>query len=129
MTDKEIIIDGINVAGCEDYGYRGKAGYWCHNYDEPCTDYPNCYYKQLKRKEQECNKLYIQLKSDEEYHKEDEKSLLNIIDDLQKEKNKWVEKYNDLGQDFDQLKAENEELKHEVELMMDCESCKIDEYK
>ena len=64
-----------------------------------------------------------------ESRKEDEKSLLNIIDDLQKEKNKWVEKYNDLGQDFDQLKAENEELKHEVELMMYCESCKIDEYK
>ena len=76
MTDKQIIIDGVDVAGCEDYGYRGKARYWCHNYDEPCTDYPNCYYKQLKAKEQEC-----------------------------------------------------EELKHEVELMMDCESCKIDEYK
>ena len=76
MTDKQIIIDGVDVAGCEDYGYRGKARYWCHNYDEPCTDYPNCYYKQLKRKEQEC-----------------------------------------------------EELKHEVELMMDCASCKVDECK
>ena len=33
---------------------------------------------------------------------------------------------------YKQLKAkeqECEELKHEVELMMDCESCKIDEYK
>lgn len=57
MTDKQIIIDRVNVAGCEDYGYRGKAGYWCHYYDEPCTDYPNCYYKQLKRKEQECARL------------------------------------------------------------------------
>ena len=54
---KQIITDGIDVAGCEDYGYRGKAGYWCHNYDEPCTDYPNCYYKQLQAKEQECEEL------------------------------------------------------------------------
>ena len=60
------------------------------------------------------------------------KSLLNVIDHLQKIKNEWEEKYNDLGQDFDQLKAkeqECEELKHKVELMMDCASCKIDEYK
>lgn len=52
----------------------------------------------LQSKEQEINKL-----------KEDEKSLLNIIDDLQKEKNKWIEKYNDLGQDFDQLKHKEQE--------------------
>ena len=104
MTDKQIIIDGVDVAGCKDYGYRGKARYWCHNYDEPCTDYPNCYYKQLKRKEQENKKL-----------KEDEKSLLNIIDDLQKEKNKWVEKYNDLGQDFDQLKQTLSSIKNIAE--------------
>ena len=56
--------------------------------------------EQLKRKEQENKRL-----------KEDEKSLLNVIDELQKEKNKWVEKYNDLGQDFDQLKKNNEELR------------------
>ena len=56
MTNKHI-IDGVDVSECEDYGYRGKAGYWCHNYDEPCTDYPNCCYKQLKRKEQECEEL------------------------------------------------------------------------
>lgn len=52
----------------------------------------------LQAKEQENKKL-----------KEDEKSLLNIIDDLQKEKNKWIEKYNDLGQDFDQLKRKEQE--------------------
>lgn len=58
----------------------------------------------LKAKEQENKKL-----------KEDEKSLLNIIDDLQKEKNKWVEKYNDLGQDFDQLKRTLTEIKEIAE--------------
>ena len=54
--------------------------------------------EQLKRKEQECELL-----------KEDEKSLLNVIDHLQKTKNEWEEKYNDLGQDFDQLQAKERE--------------------
>lgn len=54
--DREIIIGGVNVSRCEDYGYRGEAGYWCHYYDEPCADYPNCCYKQLQRKTAECKK-------------------------------------------------------------------------
>ena len=94
MTDKQIIINGVNVSECEciieDYqqvnnfkgGYEhiknvcelGERG--SEYYNLFCKDNPNCYYKQLKRKEQEC-----------------------------------------------------EELKHKVELMMDCASCKIDEYK
>lgn len=49
MTEnKPIMIDGVNVSGCEYYGNRGSSGYWCHYYDEPCTNYPNCYYKKLK---------------------------------------------------------------------------------
>lgn len=68
---------------------------------EPCIyRIANKLQEQLERKEQENKKL-----------KEDEKSLLNIIDNLQKEKNKWVEKYNDLGQDFDQLKKTCRELR------------------
>ena len=110
MTDKqEIIINGVDVSKCGHYHY-GKCEI---DYDEwnneiirynECQNNPNCYYKQLKRKEQENKKL-----------KEDEKSLLNIIDDLQKEKNKWVEKYNDLGQDFDQLKQTLSSIKNIAE--------------
>ena len=80
MTDKQIIIDGVDVSGCSYYQYNmctatkddyGDCSLCCQDYDMN-----DCYYKQLKRKEQEC-----------------------------------------------------EELKHEVELMMDCASCKVDEYK
>ena len=99
MTDKQIIIDNKDVSGCE---YIDKDS--CCNLFEgligtPCSSYHfrNCHYKQLKRKEQECERL-----------KEYEKSLLNVIDDLQKTKNEWQEKYNDLGQDFDQLKRQHE---------------------
>lgn len=67
MTDKEIrtsqdevIIDGVNVAGCEfcEQLSNGKNTIthcrikYCY-----CKDYKKCYFKQLKRKEQECEKL------------------------------------------------------------------------
>ena len=52
--DKQIIIDGVDVG-------------WCKNYNEAnskdcetlyiCAENPNCYYKQLKLKEQECERL------------------------------------------------------------------------
>ena len=67
----------------------------------------------LKEKEQ-----IKQLELENKRLKEDEKSLLNVIDDLQKTSNEWKEKYNDLGQDFDQLKAKNEELKKQVDNLL-----------
>lgn len=66
MTDKEIIIDGVDVSGCE---YRDWRNFCCcdnskENEGEEritgkggCRYNPNCYYKQLKRKEQECEEL------------------------------------------------------------------------
>lgn len=61
MTDKEIIIDGIDVSKCE---------FYCEEYcnlsndrnerlpfAEKCTGYCDCCFKQLKRKEQECEEL------------------------------------------------------------------------
>lgn len=51
MTDKEIIIDGVDVSGCQfrDNPYFSPCG-GCENDD-------NCYYKQLQRKTAECEKL------------------------------------------------------------------------
>lgn len=74
MTDKQIIIDGVDVSGCDflskedDYcsysgeyrAYKGQCG--CSD-EEACKDHPNCFYKkalkQLKRKEQECKVLAL----------------------------------------------------------------------
>ena len=57
MVDKPIIINGVDVSGCEHLGlykeYKLKCG-GCYPVD--CSDNPNCYYKQLLRKEQECEK-------------------------------------------------------------------------
>ena len=68
MENKEIIIDGVDVSGCEFYFYREgdeyphrcscyKDMYGCSvvcNLADCCE---NCVYKQLKRKEQECEEL------------------------------------------------------------------------
>lgn len=49
MTDKEIIIDGVDVSECKYLPY-------CEDKQGNCGNNPNCYFKQLKRKEQECEK-------------------------------------------------------------------------
>ena len=73
MTDKQIIIDGVNVSGCEKQG-ETIAGITCGNGErirlaneiitkhKLCKDNPNCVYKQLKYKEQECERLKWYLK-------------------------------------------------------------------
>ena len=67
MTE-EIIIDGVDVSGCVKQG-ETVVGITCGNGErirlaneiitkhKLCKDNPNCIYKQLKRKEQECERL------------------------------------------------------------------------
>ena len=72
MTDKQIIIDGVDVSGCKYYiadnGVQYNGCYEltdiceCNKEDDFCDDNPNCYYKQLARKEQECEELEGRLK-------------------------------------------------------------------
>lgn len=61
MTDKEIIIDGVDVSKCFKYT-KGFEEFDCgENYSKFhyrfCEENPNCYFKQLKRKEQALDKL------------------------------------------------------------------------
>ena len=60
MTDKQIIIDGVDVSMCEFLTKTGhcKAQMSIIGIDaNKCKCFPNCYYKQLKVKEQEYDKL------------------------------------------------------------------------
>lgn len=108
MTDKEqIIIDGVNITGCTWCDFEPNTEPYCRindGEDLGCEDNPNCYFKQLARKTQECEELkaYAQAQENqrETYYKE-----------------------------FLKLSQENKELKRKVELMMDCPDCKVDEYK
>lgn len=67
MADKEIIIDGVDVSEC------GQSYYDCDPQGNPikrikchreyndriyhCDEFHNCYFKQLKRKEQKLDKI------------------------------------------------------------------------
>lgn len=73
MTDKEIIINGIDVSECNYAILPNKQCYMksmfyaketsciaCKEHNTKrnfCKNNPNCYYKQLKRKERECEEL------------------------------------------------------------------------
>ena len=108
MTDKQIIIDGVDVADCEHLNACYKKMKCVILQDDVCEIDPycegyNCNYKQYKRKEQECGELK---KERDSWHYQWEKryeiceSLSDNIDELRKQ--------------LDQLKAENDKLKEEL---------------
>ena len=84
MTEKEqIIIDGVDVAGCK---YFNRFRSICHNKNLCCDCEKNqdCYYKQLARKEQECEKLKSQMDEDYNYYTTELKTLRDIISNKEK---------------------------------------------
>lgn len=77
MTDKEIIINGVDVAGCEAYMPKlgkGDCIALANNSASTCKGSPNCYYKQLQRKEQECEKW----KSYYDLYRQNQETIKNI---------------------------------------------------
>ena len=106
MADKQIIIDGVDVSGCEFYFYREgdeyphrcscyKDMYGCSvvcNLADCCK---NCVYKQLKRKELECEELT--------------KNYLAVI-----------QQRNAAEHQLDQLKVENKELRNKITEIFAC---------
>ena len=110
--DKQIIINGVDVSKCNYFNNTDKS--YCEECCSEfgcaiCNDRPNCYYKQLKRKEQECNKLYIQLKADEEYHKEEKKTLRKIIKNKEERNIALYKENNKLKQTLSSIKNIAEE--------------------
>ena len=61
MTNKQIIIDGINVSECP-YYIDGEGG--CSSHDCECIKcvHNACFYKDLKAKERECEELKDEIK-------------------------------------------------------------------
>lgn len=59
MTDKEIIIDGVDVSECEFLWKEKLPKKVCNNgnLDCNCENNPNCNFKQLKRKERAINNI------------------------------------------------------------------------
>ena len=103
MTDKQIIIDGVDITNCIHRATNklcGDINPYCRCYTGSCKDISNCNYKQLKRKEQECEELKVlnnRLNSALGYRRAGKKTFI------------------DLSVELDQLKAENDELKKIIE--------------
>ena len=101
MTDKRIIIDGIDVSGCVYYA-DGKCTN-SHMIQSNCKNVAVCYYKEYKRKEQECEELR---KANDEKNELLAKLGCPTIATARR-------KVFCLQEQLDQLKAENDELKEE----------------
>lgn len=84
MTDK-VMIDGVNVSGCLNFDKSDKIHCCDFPYDK-CEGVPNCLYKQLRRKEQECEEL-------RQYHNK-------CCEEHKKEIEEWLKKYNQVARDF-----------------------------
>ena len=80
MTDKEIIIDGVDVSECNFFS-KGITHNICENLKEAdveCKYNSSCYFKQHKYKEQECEELKEKLiRISGEY-----KDTLSIVEDM-----------------------------------------------
>lgn len=126
------IIDGVDVSGCpfyqyqtkEDYEMRypesgdceiGLAGYLfdysriTEELDKFCLDNHNCYYKQLKRLEQECEKLK-QVTNESIIEQE---KLIAKVNELQAENDNLKDDIDKQQLYVDSLEQENERLKEE----------------
>lgn len=143
MTDKQI-IDGVDVSGCK---HLDADCFNCEIFEEVCHEvFPDCYYKQLKRKEQECDQLKAENeklktkvayyeKSRVESHKANIHNLVlfkrykQALDEIEKTANKnfthtaWEEykkeimlKYSDLRIKYDKLKNYNKILEKCLEI-------------
>lgn len=56
-TNEQIIIDGVDVSGCEYYFNKGCLRSGLKSHGVFCLNNPNCHYKELQRKTAECEEL------------------------------------------------------------------------
>lgn len=127
---KQIMIDGVDVSGCCQYMPRYMEDYdidtldYCGYHFKPCkdVDVKYCYYKQLKRKEQECAKWKHQAELGSETTdrlakelEEKEKELEEIRGELyvtEESLKDYKAHYNRQCEQVEKLKAENDALKN-----------------
>lgn len=100
-TVKQIIIDGVDVSGCKHYGFQENCTIRAH---QKCSNCPNCYYKQLVRKTQEC----------------EEKQ--EIIDELASECKRISSNYT---KDEDRYKQALEKIGEKVKKEIVCDDCNL----
>lgn len=100
MTKEPIMIDDVDVAECIHRKRKNENCTYCNAFsskvfDFDCSDFPTCYYKQLKIKEKKCE-------------------FLNDIILLKSKENDYKK------QQLDQLKVENEHYLEEAKKFKNC---------
>ena len=129
MTDKEIIIDGIDTRKCKHFealyesrpnGFGGiTIENYCYLYEDNCEKYPQCLYRsnqlqqletQLKRKKQECEELKKEKVEIKKYLGISHKTILERLEELTD--------FRDRDRDeLDQLKVDREEALKQLEFV------------
>ena len=135
MTDKQIKINGCDVSGCVNfrpdidtsetsYINACSIGLWQRWYSnlEPnctmscnCEDNPNCYYKQFKRSEAQCETMFVT-------HTDLEKKVKDLevrVHDLRQLRVLDSEARERLNKQIDKLSLENDLLKKRNKLEFD----------
>ena len=114
MTDKEqIIIDGVDVRNCKFFLPSDK---YCGGVDSTvvwslsCEDYPNCYYKQLSGKAQECEELKAEKEVIKKYLGISDKSIMQRLEELTEYKLKRQLKYIKIEEERDRYLKALEEI-------------------
>ena len=116
--NKEIIIDGVNVAECMHFdkvSYSFGNTYYCMcdgNMSYICQENSNCYYKQLKRKEEECEAYKMEAEEGIEINAE----LKVALKEISFENQKFCYQIEEQTKQLDQLKADNLSLKRGIEI-------------
>ena len=94
---KEIIIDGIDVSECDFLWKEKLPKKVCNNgnLDCNCNSNPNCDFKQLKRKERECEELINEKAEIKKYLGISDKTIIQRLEELQEFKDKLkISEYN-----------------------------------
>ena len=121
MTDQQIIIDGVDVSECCWCDSEPDTEPYCRindGEDLNCEENPNCYFKQLKGKEQECEEINLKnerLVAEKYTMNEEFLKLKQALDEIEKyldtqQKYFDVEDYHNLLDIINKVKEEiNEE--------------------
>ena len=129
MTDKEIIIDGVDVSGCcyailpknqcpaKIMPYAKETScIACKEHNTKlnfCKNNPNCYFKQLQRKTAECEELKKEKAEIKKYFGIDSKTILERLEELQERRDELSEKNISYEQALDSIVATIKDLENE----------------
>lgn len=121
MTDKQIIIDGVDVSGCTYYDAnadkKGAFLFDCKREHAPCwscASMPGCLYKKYKAKEQECEELGQAYLETNEILQEKTKECTNLKaenEELKKYEYHYLDKFLKLKDCISEIKEIAEENK------------------